>query len=258
MKKGAYSIATPLRGVDDSSLILDAHSETRSSAGALGHAWERLRASLAKRGWRTTFKGMTAALEDRLFDLRYGTDTAARVELDALDIPGDNKVHGVSYTPTHGRAFQRMIESLRLPHDSVLVDLGCGKGKVLLLACRNRFKRIVGVEFSGELCAVARRNLERFRERTTVATPVEIVEQDAADYAISSDENVFFLFNPFDAVVMARVMRNIRASLERRRRDVWIVYNNPVCRGVIQRAGGFVETGVSVHGSSRFGVYVNR
>lgn len=258
MKKADHSAATPLRRVAETTSLLGAETNGRSPKKRFGDAWRRLLKSLAKRGVLTTLKGIACKLDDRWFDLRHGTDTAGRIVLDALKISGDNKSRGVNYTPTHASAFRRLIGSLSLPSDSVLVDLGCGKGKVLLLASQYRFQRIVGVEFSPELCAVAKSNVSSFRKRAAITNDLEIIERDAADYAIENDQNVFFLFNPFDAVVMGQVIANIQASLERRRRRVWIVYNNPVCHEVIQRSGAFVEAGSTVDGSSEFGVYVNR
>ncbi|HLQ38767.1 MAG TPA: methyltransferase domain-containing protein [Planctomycetota bacterium] len=234
------------------------HGSASRKGARLSNAWTRLRQGLAQNGVRKTVHGIACKLDDLWFDLRHGTDTAGRVVLDALEIRSDNKSRGVNYTPTHASAFRGLIGALSLPSDSVLVDLGCGKGKILLLACQYRFKRIVGVEFSGELCAVARRNVALFKQRAALASDIEIIEHDAADYAIANDDNVIFMFNPFDAVVLGQVMKNILASLERRDRRIWIVYNYPVCRDVILESGVFVESGTYEHGSSRFSVYGNR
>ena len=43
----------------------------------------------------------------------------------------------------------------------VFVDFGCGKGRVLFLAARYRFARIIGVELSERMAEQARRNLAR-------------------------------------------------------------------------------------------------
>ena len=234
-----------------------AETDRQAPRGTSESGWRRLRKSLASRGVRTTLEGLAAKVHDRWFDFRNGTDTAGTIELDALQIPSENKSRGVNYMPTHASAFLALMDSLTLPADSVLVDFGCGKGKVLLLASPYRFKRIVGVEFAPELCAVAKRNVALFKKRRAIATDIAVVEGDAADYAIADDENVFFLFNPFDEVVLGRVVRNIEASDGRRPRRIWIVYNHPVCLGVIRRSGRWLEAGSYAHGSSTFGIYTN-
>ena len=39
------------------------------------------------------------------------------------------------------------------------VDLGCGKGKPLMVAASYGFRRLVGVDISAECIAIARRNI---------------------------------------------------------------------------------------------------
>jgi methylase of polypeptide subunit release factors len=41
----------------------------------------------------------------------------------------------------------------------VFVDFGCGKGRVLYLACRHPFKEVIGVDLSPAVVEAARRNL---------------------------------------------------------------------------------------------------
>jgi len=74
-----------------------------------------------------------------------------------------NRRHAVSYQPTKARPFQDLLRRLDLPAGGTFVDVGSGKGRVLLLAARHPFKRVVGIEFSPSLCEQARRNIEIFR-----------------------------------------------------------------------------------------------
>ena len=46
------------------------------------------------------------------------------------------------------------------------MDLGCGKGRVLMLAVEYGFARVTGVDYSASLCEIARRNLDVLRART--------------------------------------------------------------------------------------------
>lgn len=66
--------------------------------------------------------------------------------------------------------FRALMASLSAPVDELtFVDLGAGKGRAMLLASELPFRRIVGVEFSPELCDVARRNL-RTNRRWSMST----------------------------------------------------------------------------------------
>lgn len=116
---------------------------------------------------------------------------------------------------------------LALPKETAFVDMGCGKGKALLLACEYGFRRVVGVEFSAELCEIARTNLARYAQRSGFRGAAQIVHGDVLEYAIH-DESVFFLYNPFNAVVLRALLANIGRSVRRLPRRVWLVYALPV------------------------------
>ena len=78
---------------------------------------------------------------------------------------------------------------------------------------------------------------------------------DATRYDFTGDERVVYLFNPFDGVVLARVMENMLASLARQPRELWLVYHNPVWREVIDQSGAFHIVGEWIAGGARFAVY---
>ena len=80
----------------------------------------------------------------------------------------------------------------------MLVNLGCGKGRVLLVAAKAGLKTIRGVEFSPELCRIARRNCDQYTAKTQGAATFGIIEGDVVNYEVRQDDNVFFLYNPFD------------------------------------------------------------
>ncbi len=103
------------------------------------------------------------------FDGRRGTDTSGMVmpwELkDQSNAPADSNPYA-SLTSDHIRALLGAVPVVA--GETVLVDLGSGKGRVLLVAQEVPFKRIVGVEWSSELHAVAEKNL---RSPPRVARP---------------------------------------------------------------------------------------
>lgn len=115
----------------------------------------------------------------------------------------------------------------------VFYDIGCGKGRPLCVMARHPFSKVVGVDFSAELCEVARRNARRLRGRVA---PIEIVQADAAslDY---SDGHVFFFFNPFGAPTLRAVMDSIERSLATAPRRVTVIYYNAVHEAVLEQCG---------------------
>ena len=191
--------------------------------------------SLRKRGILNTFLVSLSYLFDYLFDIIHGTETHTFVELDALGVDKSHREHAHMYQPTFGAPLRRLLKELRIPSEKVFVDLGCGKGKVLLVASEFGFKEARGVEISPSLCEVARRNCAIYRSKKKTGTVFSILNSDALDYEIRDDEDIFFLFNPFDAYVLEQVVQNISASLQKHRRKIWIIYRNAVHRDVIEK-----------------------
>jgi predicted RNA methylase len=216
----------------------------------------RLVVSLQDRGLLVTLKGLLSKIGDRLFDLRYGTDTAQEVLLTDLAIDSANKGYGVNYMPTHARPLQHLLRDLQLPNEGTFVDLGCGKGKTLLIAAQWGFRKVVGVEFSPELCDQARRNVEIFQSRVPVRSEFEIIQADVAKYQIRPDENVFFMFNPFEEPVMRDVLKNIAQSVEESPRRVWLLYNHPTHDDLILKYSAFIQQKLARYGACEFSVYL--
>lgn len=114
------------------------------------------------------------------FDRRFGIDTTGTIDLNSLQIQSDNWFYGRHYSPTPSDAVPRIIGDLPIRHeDFVFVDLGSGKGRVLLLASEFPFKKVIGVEFSPELHAIAEQNIRSYRSESQKCRAVECICQDA-------------------------------------------------------------------------------
>ena len=205
-----------------------------------------LRGVLAKVGTRTV---------DHLFDLRYGLDTCRWASLADLRVPEALRRHGVDYEPTGVWEFRAFMRDAPLPRTGAFLDLGSGKGRVLLLASRYGFDRVVGVEMSEELCAVARRNLATFLRAVPTASPMDVICADAAGHVVDDDTTVFFLFNPFGGVVLKQVLERIRESLERRPREATLVYSNAQHASAVEQVPVFAHVGTYAYPRAVFTVY---
>src|SRR5579863_1456132 len=83
------------------------------------------------------------------WDRKYGVDTTGQIDLEDIDVLGLNKADGYASVSTSPRAFSYL--SKFFPSDSqefTFFDIGCGKGRVLMLAALQGFNKIVGVEFA--------------------------------------------------------------------------------------------------------------
>ena len=166
---------------------------------------------------------------DRWFDLRLGVDTCRWADLEQLSITGENRGHGFRYEPGRVVILRKLFQQIRklLPGELSVVDLGAGKGRVLLIAAEFGAVRATGVEFAHELCEAARKNCDHYAHKPGCRTRFEVVESDVVDYVVHPEENVFILFNPFDDVVLRKITGNIANSVEQHPRQVLICYYNP-------------------------------
>lgn len=115
------------------------------------------------------------------------------------------------------------------------MDAGSGMARVVLLAARRAFKAVVGIEISPALHEVARRNLARFEDLERRCRDIRLVRADAATYRFPRGDLALYLFNPFRAPVLERMLRHVVAQP----RDVTILYHTPVERGVIESHDAF-------------------
>jgi predicted RNA methylase len=150
-----------------------------------------------------------------------------------------------------------LLNRLHLPRDSNFVDIGSGKGRVLLIASQYGFRKVVGIEFSRELCNIARRNVEVFSRKVKPSSSIEVIETDATEYHFHPEDRVLFMYNPFDAFILAKVLDRIRSSLEENPRPIWLIYNTPipVKHNVIKSAALFQSDSFYEIGGNRFRVY---
>lgn len=149
------------------------------------------------------------------FDREHGTSTSghfARIRM--RGVVGDRK-HAVAYEPSDPEWFRATVASLGInPREYTFVDLGCGKGRVLILAAELGFTAVVGVEFAASLAKIGRRN---------VGSLAKIVCQDAGEYRFPDGPLVVYMYNPFDASVLSRVAKNLRDLMPR---DIFVCYVN--------------------------------
>lgn len=167
--------------------------------------------------YRTAREGVSRLVVDE----RLGIETAKRVSDDELYALDSRRV---PYEASPWLALRRGLAGCRIGPDDVLIDLGCGKGRVLVLAARYPFRRVVGVELSPELAHVARANLARAPRS---CGEVEVVCADVKDYGLPDDVTIIYMYNPFRGEIFSRALAAIVESLERAPRRVTILYRSP-------------------------------
>ena len=172
------------------------------------------------------------------FDERHGVSTRLLVPMRRLGGIGVNGPEASHYYPTSRSEFAAMMADLTdIEHeDCVFVDLGCGLGRVVLLAAGLPFKRVLGVDFSPWLLERAEQNLASYNEPLR-AGGVELHLADVVDYPMPDDNLVVYMFDPFGPKIVSQVMANLTAPGGPASREVWVVYYSPSCDEEVRAAG---------------------
>jgi predicted RNA methylase len=195
-------------------------------------------AYLAGQAWNLLCDSMPARRRSRFgdidYDCDYGFDTTwARL---SWGVRLREVFTERLYQPTVPAEFSEMLQQLaRVDFTGfTFIDLGSGKGRALLLAAAYPFRRIIGVEVQAELHAIAEENLYRLRENGGKIAAQSIC-LDAREFSFPPDPLVVYLFNPFPDYVLSAVIDNLRTSLVRHSRPVYVIYNAPFEQQVLEQ-----------------------
>jgi SAM-dependent methyltransferase len=192
----------------------------------------RIKYSIASTGLRRGLSDVaTLALgyqpeRDHSFDRQFGTDTAGSVATEKLGI-ADSAVRekAILYLPSPARVTRWMFNHIGIQHrDFTCVDLGCGKGRVLLVASEYPFQRVIGVEISSELSEIARRNAVKYQPRSRKCRDVEIQNTDATTFDLPETNILLHLYHPFDPEVTAAVLARLDESVAAKPRRIAVGY----------------------------------
>lgn len=163
------------------------------------------------------------------FDKQFGTDTSGIVELCELGMSKEKRAHGVRYEATYTSLAQKILQDLDIQHGNfTFVDVGAGKGRILLLASEYPYRHVIGVEFSQELAAISKKNNEVYSKTGRNRCEIEVLCMDARQYAIPDGNVVLYLYNPFGPAVLWALLSHIKESLLSHPKELLIIYVNPM------------------------------
>lgn len=144
-------------------------------------------------------KRTASSMNDERWERRLNIDTAART------FEKEDADHS-RYEPTSYAVLERLAGAGLIGKNDILVDYGCGKGRVGLYLNQVLGCRTIGVEYNQLLCDQANDNLRQYGGKG-----VSFVCENAENYAVS-DANRFYFFNPFSVSILKSVLRRIYES----------------------------------------------
>ena len=179
------------------------------------------------------------------FDLAHGVRTSGLIAGRHLKSGHRHDRHATAYYGVAPSVFERLISRWRATkpisstREFTLIDVGAGMGRAVLLASEMPFRRVIGIELHPLLARIARRNLQHWRNARRVHVPASIRCCDAVDVPLPSGPTVLFLFNPFGAPVMRRLLKKIARDFAHRPGELDLLYVNNEQEGELECARGF-------------------
>ena len=193
------------------------------------------------------------------FDRRHRVDTGGLLYADRLATGHAHDGHNAGYYATAPSLFQGAIDLWRqtLPaagytvSDYTLVDIGCGKGRVLMLASPYQFREILGVELNPHLARIARKNLRKWLRRAPQSgvpqvsllrpgsrPPIRIIEADALSIALPAGPVALFYFNSFERPMMDVWLSRLADLSRQRAAPLDLIYIHPEFDALVRQVPG--------------------
>ena len=185
----------------------------------------------------TSAIAIPGSMQSYMFDRWFGVS----ISVDSvLGDYGENNGYGGS----HWLPARRALRKLKPGPQDVFVDLGSGKGIVLLIAGRLPFRRVIGVDIDEGLDRSAKENIERAAGRLRAAE-VTSFAASVLEWPVPDDLSVVYMFNPFTGKTFYRSMERIFDSYDRKPRNLRIVYGYPAEHDWLVSTGRVVVESVS-------------
>ncbi|MEL7706164.1 class I SAM-dependent methyltransferase [Citromicrobium bathyomarinum] len=162
------------------------------------------------------------------FDRKWGTDTTGVVKRRDLDFPPEQADRFHQYEVSGTDALATVLGLLNTaPGEFTFVDVGSGKGRVVLEASQVPFRRCIGIEYSTKLHEIALANARLFTEHGGPCVEPEFWQGDARDYPLPSGPLLLYLYNPFFPPVLGEFLDRVEQSVAEGPREVYLAYVNP-------------------------------
>lgn len=185
-------------------------------------------------GWMKTARNVLAYLlsapDKDNFDKRYGTKTNIHLGYVDLDFDSEQRETGRPYSPAPTKVVEHALKVVKKQLGSNLsqytfCDLGCGLGRVIMLASQYPYMRVTGVDLSAALIKVAKENLAIYSEKVKRHSPMSAIEIDVLKYEWPETDLVLFMYDPFKEPLLKEVLERLhQIKSTNPQRSIYIAY----------------------------------
>lgn len=127
------------------------------------------------------------------------------------------------YEPTPYVVLNRLAESGLIAPGDVVLDYGCGKGRVGFFLSYRAKAKTIGIEYDDHIYTAA---LENLKGAITRIKP-DFVLVSAEEYRVPAAVNRCYFFNPFSAEILHKVMARIIDSYYAHPREMFLFFYYP-------------------------------
>jgi SAM-dependent methyltransferase len=181
------------------------------------------------------------------FDLEFGVRTSGLIAGRHLKSGHRHDRHNTAYFGVAPSVFKSLLARWRRSrpaapiNEFVFVDVGSGMGRAVLLAAELPFREVVGVELNPTLARIARKNATVWRAAGRAQAPMRMICGDAVEFQFPKGPCVAFLFNPFGAPVLRRLLKMLAKEFAGRPGHLDLLYVNNEHEGVLEGQAGFAR-----------------
>ncbi|MBQ2879150.1 MAG: methyltransferase domain-containing protein [Anaerotignum sp.] len=127
------------------------------------------------------------------------------------------------YEATPYPVLERLANVGLIRKKDVVLDYGCGKGRVDFFLSYQTKAKTIGIEYDERLYQSAAEN-----QKTAVSrAKTDFVLARAEEYEVPAEVNRCYFFNPFSVEILRRVMEKIKASWDENPREVLLFFYYP-------------------------------
>lgn len=190
--------------------------------------------------WKNITFLFSAERADERYDKRLGIDTAGYIESSEIGVSAVTGEPIQPYGPTPPDIAKFLIEQIaERARGFTFIDIGSGKGRILLIAAEFSFCKIIGIEYSPDLSEIAANNVRSFSAGRPGLTPIELATGDATQIPLPDGPLVLYLYNSLGPKALQDFMQMVKAEYLRSPRKIICIYYNAAHPTAFEKAGIF-------------------
>ena len=155
--------------------------------------------------------------ENYFFDRKFRVDTQSRLNLNNFQL----------YTPSYEFQFIKPINFLEKKeklNQFCFYDIGSGKGKILFMASKFNFFKIIGIENNKTLYKISIKNKKKLSIKITKNIKINNTSCFDFNYNIYKKNLIFYMFNPLDKNSTIKFIKILKKYQISKSKKIYLIF----------------------------------